>query len=750
MGHNAAIGVSPQFSVHHAAKNQILLLSEKRSFRLSGDLYLHLLPYLNGAYDEEEIVAALADRAPREEVVKALNHMGERGYIRSYGKAPTAQQSLWIEWEEDPQAVSAALSAWPLTVRALGQTRAANDGAAAALRETLADTGFPMVGPGDARLVVVLVDDLLQPDLAAVNAEVRRAGQAWIALKPGGREAWISPRFDAEGSRCWLCLSRWLGEHRPGDNLIADPSRAPRPARGMLRATLEFARAQASLALTRMATGERELEDHLLSFDSRSGGLERHYVRVDPCCSVCGSAEGGKTHRVQVPALPNFTQEGGIAHQDGGWRVLNTEEARKRLSRLISPITGVVPGLEDHSERLGLPVVSARQSTPRAVNLAANRVLGRPSAAAGKGTSVAQAEVSCLAEALERYCTTYTGRETRRRATMAELGETAIDPRGALQFSDRQYRDREAWNQVNDVFNQVPEPFDPEERIEWSPIYRLRDGAERWIPTRYAYFHYIDAENRKARNFCLPDSNGCASGAVLSEAVLQGVLELVERDAFGLFWYNRARRPAIDLDSFDDPALQGLRASYREMGRSLYALDLRTDLGIPVVAALSADAEGGKIFIGLGAHLDASIAVSRAVTEVNQIAVLLDSAAEDPEADSVMARWYRGATLENQPYLVPLEGQATGAADFPQLSERGILPGLEAAVGALERAGLEPLAMDLTWPDLDLAAARVVVPGLRHFWARFAPGRLYDLPVSLGWIDRPTAEENLNPIPFFL
>jgi len=44
----------------------------------------------------------------------------------------------------------------------------------------------------------------------------------------------------------------------------------------------------------------------------------------------------------------------------------------------------------------------------------------------------------------------------------------------------------------------------------------------------------------------------------------------------------------------------------------------------------------------------------------------------------------------------------------------------------------------------------VIVPGLRHFWARFAPGRLYDVPVQLGWLPQPLAEEELNPIPMFL
>ena len=38
-----------------------------------------------------------------------------------------------------------------------------------------------------------------------------------------------------------------------------------------------------------------------------------------------------------------------------------------------------------------------------------------------------------------------------------------------------------------------------------------------------------------------------------------------------------------------------------------------------------------------------------------------------------------------------------------------------------------------------------MAPGLRHFWARYGPGRLYDVPVSQGWLGRPRQESELNP-----
>ncbi|MER7728869.1 hypothetical protein [Streptomyces sp. NPDC096323] len=45
---------------------------------------------------------------------------------------------------------------------------------------------------------------------------------------------------------------------------------------------------------------------------------------------------------------------------------------------------------------------------------------------------------------------------------------------------------------------------------------------------------------------------------------------------------------------------------------------------------------------------------------------------------------------------------------------------------------------------------RVVVPGLRPFWARLAPGRLYDVPVALGRLPQATSYGDLNPVPLFV
>ena len=56
------------------------------------------------------------------------------------------------------------------------------------------------------------------------------------------------------------------------------------------------------------------------------------------------------------------------------------------------------------------------------------------------------------------------------------------------------------------------------------------------------------------------------------------------------------------------------------------------------------------------------------------------------------------------------------------------------------------LVLDQTRPDIGVPVIRVIVPGLRHFYRRFAPGRLYDVPVKLGLRKTPLREQDLNPL----
>jgi ribosomal protein S12 methylthiotransferase accessory factor len=158
--------------------------------------------------------------------------------------------------------------------------------------------------------------------------------------------------------------------------------------------------------------------------------------------------------------------------------------------------------------------------------------------------------------------------------------------------------------------------------------------------------------------------------------------------------------------------------------------------------------------LGFGAHLDPRVAVLRAVTEMNQMLTWAGSVESDPPGpllDWETRTWLATATTANQPYLLPATGvPARLAAEYPRRWHDDLRDDLLLCQSLVEQNGLELLVLDQTRADVGLAVVKVIVPGLRHFWARFAPGRLYDVPRTLGWLTRPLDEDELNPIPMFI
>src|SRR5262249_59246930 len=100
----------------------------------------------------------------------------------------------------------------------------------------------------------------------------------------------------------------------------------------------------------------------------------------------------------------------------------------------------------------------------------------------------------------------------------------------------------------------------------------------RLLPSAYCYIGYPLPEGHR---FCRGDSNGCAAGNEPEEAILQGLLELVERDAVALWWYNRVRRPGLAIARSRTAYVDGLLDAFATLGRDVWALDLTDDRGVP-------------------------------------------------------------------------------------------------------------------------------------------------------------------------
>ncbi|BBA96101.1 hypothetical protein RVR_1250 [Actinacidiphila reveromycinica] len=752
----------PHLAVDVVPGEAVYLFAEDTAYAVHGSAVVDLAPFLLGKHTEDEIVTALsADHAP-EIVYHALGRLRARGYVvEADASLNPAEVAAWETAGFDGEAVQPLLEALTCEIRTVGEVDAEP------LRRALADAGARVV-EHDAALLVVLADDYLNPRLEEVNRSALSSGRPWLLARPAGAAVWIGPVFEPGAGGCWECLAFRLRRNRMVETYVEErtgrryvPAQAATATGTLLAAHLVALRAlrwAARGAWTGGGDGAPEPgHGHVEVVRPLTAERVEHPHAHRPQCPSCGDpgtqARRGESPIVLAPSVPAVAR-------DGGMRAVDGKELMTSLERLISPITGVVSGIEEFTtEDPRMPAdllhtcVAGQNFALGATGLDALRE-GIRSRAAGKGTTALQARVGAACEAIERYSGLYHEDEARITATYRELGDAAVHPNAVAGYSAAQYADRQRWNSTGSTFTVVAVPFDEDARLEWSPLHSLTGGPTRWLPTMQLYYFYP----KHARTlYAWADSNGCAAGTTPEDALLQGLMELFERDAVAIWWYNRLRRPAVDLASSDDPFVARCVDAYRAVGRELWVLDVTSDLGVPAFTAVSrrVDKPVEDILLAFGAHLDPAIALRRAVSELNQFLPAVLDVGPDGGGyrfpDPVQMHWWRTARLADHPYLAPDPDAAPVRLDaFPRQSGSDIAVDLRHAVDLCTKAGLDAYGIDMTRPDIGLPVFKAVVPGLRHFWARFGPGRLYDVPVRMGWLDAPLPEQQLNPVPMFL
>lgn len=731
----------------------VYLVSEREHQVVEGALVERVLPLLDGKHTVDDLLDQLHDVPPERVLYLIERLVAMKAVVWADPLLPEREAGFWDVAGVTAEEATDRLATTPVALAVAGEVDPAPVLAALASAGVRARLDGE---DGGESVRVVVTDSYLNPDLAGHNETALRTGRPWLLAKPIGSTLWVGPVFKP-GRGCWECLAYRLRGHRQVDEYLRDRADHQGPLRvplADLAVTRDMGARLVALEAAKFVAGLDTAEENgVLTLDTIRLNSQRHPLHRRPQCPSCGDATL-TARRMSAPVA--LASRPKVYTGDGGHRAKNPDQVLDTYGPHVSSVTGVVRELRPYET--GIEFVKgyyAGHNFARRVDRLSMLRKGLRSMAAGKGTTDAQARASAVCEAIERYSGLFSGDEPRRTATLAELGDEAIAPNDIQLYSERQYAGRDEWNNTQrSTFQLVCDPLPPDEPIEWSPVWSLTHERTRWVATSQLFFCYPTPPPGKLWAWAC--SNGNAAGTSLEDAILQGFLELVERDSVALWWYNRVQRPAYDLASFGEPWFDEFVEVYKGLNREVRVLDITADLGIPAAAAVSwrVDKPAEDILIGLGAHFDAKLAVQRALAEQNQFLPAVVNVRPDGSGygfpDAVQQDWWRNARIADHPYLSPAPVPPTRAGDHPNLSSADLRDDVLTARRLVEARGMEFLVLDQTRPDIGLPVVKVIVPGMRHFWARFGPGRLYDVPIALGWRDTPTAEADLNPIPMFL
>lgn len=371
--------------------------------------------------------------------------------------------------------------------------------------------------------------------------------------------------------------------------------------------------------------------------------------------------------------------------------------------------------------------------------------------AAGKASTPAGARLAALGEAIERYCAFQFDPARIRRCAEDKLDADFIPLAACVLYSESQY--------VTPGF-----PFrryDPREPIGWVQGRRLPGGEAVWLPAALVYLGYFGEAS--SDYFCLPTSNGLAAGPSAAFACLNGLCELIERDAFLLAWMNRLPPRRIRC-SRAGALSRSMLDHWKRNGVEVHALSLSAGHPIPVVLAVGVQREGGPAAaIGIACHPDPGVALEKALFELCQArvgGVLNADSRPAPKHRSVhdlaghSAYFTLHEHLHELAFLIetPLE---IAIEDIPDGSKGDAAADLALCVDAMRGIGVEVACSEVTTPDLagfPIRAFRVIATQLQpvHFgygMERLGGRRVFEIPRELGFTLADTAEATLNRCP---
>lgn len=563
---------------------------------------------------------------------------------------------------------------------------------------------------------LIWVDDILDSQLASVIAPI---DSPFALISFSGKELKLSPVFSAFSYSLFKQFQDSLLRNKPVIHMLSslypEENHSP-PIKAVLWNEMET----------------RELLDtvyrHLIESStemaiiSLTGEVEYHKLSG-------GFDTGTQAFSEQISNHLNLQSCKVEFNKDGGSRHISPSQTVESLKPFISPVTGIISTIEELESKGDYPVKIYRTAFFKTPPVKDAHKISSDSfvqTCLGKGVTHDQSKASALCEAVERFSAQYQGNEPLYQARGSEINKRYCNFQQLVPYSESQYQKFSDGNHSDSKLKQAAIPY-TDESIHWLPTWSLSYDEQVYVPLASCFANTPFEDDRFGRWH----SNGCAAGNTLEEAILQGMFELIERDATAIWWYNKIPRPSFDLSRLDPEYYAPLHESLSDK-HEYWVLDLTVDTNVPVMVGIGKHKETGGFIFGFGCHLQPELAAQRALTELCQLIPIRDQNGAPFDFDAI----------EEGEYLFP--SSEAKPVDTDMVTSLDIKDDILALTKQLDNLGFEVLALNYSREPLPVKTAKVFVPGLCHIWPQLANERLYQVPVKMGWLNEANDENTVN------
>lgn len=425
------------------------------------------------------------------------------------------------------------------------------------------------------------------------------------------------------------------------------------------------------------------------------------------------------------------------------------------LDQLVGPL-GVVDGitrLPNQAGEPGFPIYVARIGDLNPVTANVRESTDGASTrgqidGAGGALDPVKASKLCVAEAVERYASCLVPEEQLIWASSNELGEQAIGLERFPQCSPTELANPRCFHA----------PVDTNAPIRWVKGWSLTNRRPVYVPAVSTWLH-IRART-EAERFTMPISTGCATHSSLTQAIINGLGEVIERDSIALTWLQRIPWPRLNID-VEDERLTPFLNRYKNSHVRTEFFDATTDVGVPTFYSIDLTPENKVLgqLVMCNTSLDPVDSVAKMLRESASSRIAMQAQRERPKEVDQFTSVFHGASYMGEPERLNefdflLHGQeSVNLSEVPNLLTGDPETELQLMVDRLQAVGAEVVVVEITTDEARQAGfrvVRVIVPELMplsfvHTGRYLAHPRLYSAPTAMGHCSH--AESAINPLP---
>ncbi len=525
-----------------------------------------------------------------------------------------------------------------------------------------------------------------------------------------GDEALLGPVVLPHRTPCYRCFYTRAKESEFKEHeyilkrkYFLDPGREK-----ALREKLIKAVSAISLFIARNPGTQRYLNTVYVIHDDSSVAAPAALLRKNDCpdCDLGMQRRGIQFNGFDIPenAVISLDRNRKVIYTENGFRAVPARETLNKINK-ISGRFGIING--DIRDRRGR--VLALAADPMGNNVRR--------CSAGKGLSYEQKKTSAAIEAVERYCSKIHPRDKLLTAPYAAVRGAAKDPR------------------MFHLSKKFPVVFSDDLTIDWNWGYSLIRRAPVLVPSNLVYCCYSPTAKAKPLNLFW-DSNGLGAGNCMEEAILHGILELVERDAFIIVYQNGLVMPDINARSSQSKQVHAMLDRLDALRIAYYVKSYMTDIEIPTMTAFLAGQEGGypAFACAAGTHLDPETALLRALTEALQLYPRFWK----------KSVWLRTSSIE---HLYKKGAASLQMADFKDKSSGNLAENIEICIKAFSRYPTDVIVVNLTRQYAGFPVVRVLIDALQPVYIPSYPRyseRMFAVPRILGYRNTDSREEEIS------